>query len=328
MSAVDWFVDALRARRSVSAAEVGERFTAGFLEMASAEGIAGGMTQMAVGLQVVDPVTVDDDGAVRIPLSATSGGYAPFRVRVGVEGDRLSFFDFGPMEIEGIAIDVWATAELSDDDRDGVHAVFDDAYIDGDHGYLDAQLTTLASIALARSEDGVVGFALSDARVVDLPRLPEQVVRTAGLACVHSAHKRRGISNRLESMAMTAGGPPAAVHTLLTGRFAHPAGTNHLRKRVDLVPRIGTPPTSWQRDVAIALADVLGVESFDADTFVCRGTGRPVGQNVIEVDRDVAEAEAALFAPVDRRRGDTLLAVWWTTPPPGWDAGPPAEGGH
>jgi hypothetical protein len=286
--------------------------------MATAEGIAGGMSKMAVGLQVVDPVTVEDDGTVRIPLSATGGGYAPFRVRVGVEGNRLAWFDFGPMEIEGIAIDVWGTGELSSDDRAGLHRVFDDAYIDGDHGYLDDQLARLAHVALARGEEGVVGFALSDARIVDLPRLPQQVVRTAGLACVHSAHKRKGISNRLESMAMTAGDVPAAIHTVLTGRFAHPAGTHHLRTRVDIVPRIGEPPTAWQREVAVALAGVLGVTDFDADTFVCRGPGRPVGQNVIEVDSDVAEQEAALFAPVDRTRGDTLLAVWWTTPPPGW----------
>lgn len=318
-SSIDWFVAALRARSEVIAAEVAEHFTDGFVDLATADGIADGMTRMAVGLQVVEPVTIEDDGTVRIPLSATEGGYAPFRVRIGVEGDRLSYFDFGPMEIEGIAIDVWSTDELTDEDRLGVHRVFDNAYIDGDHGYLDDQLARLANLALARAEEGVVGFALSDARVVDLPRLPQQVVRTAGLACVHDAHKRKGISNRLESMAMTAGDVPAAVHTLLAGRFAHPAGTHHLRTRVDIVPRIDGPPTEWQREVAVAMADVLGIGDFDADTFVCRGPGRPVGQNVIEVDREVAEQEAALFAPVDRTRGDTLLALWWTTPPAGWN---------
>jgi hypothetical protein len=318
MTAVEWFVDALRARRNVAPDEVTEWFAPEFVEAVSAEGIAGGMTQMAVGLQVVDPVTVEDDGTVRVPLSATSGGFAPFRVRVGVDRDRLTFFDFGPMEIEGIAIDVFATSELAAEDTAGVHRVFDAAYVDGDHSYLDAQLSTLASIAVARGQEGIVGFALSDARVVDLPRLPQQVVRTAGLACVLSAHKRKGISARLESMAMAAGDVPASVHTLLAGRFAHPAGTNHLRRRVDLVPRLSGRPSAWQREVAIGIAAMLGVASFDAESFVCRGPGRPVGRNVIDVDDADAEAEADLFSAVDRGRGDTLLGLWWTTPPPGW----------
>ncbi|HUP84463.1 MAG TPA: hypothetical protein VM143_02240 [Acidimicrobiales bacterium] len=65
------------------------------------------------------------------------------------------------------------------------------------------------------------------------------------------------------------------------------------------------------------MAAVLRVTSFDADTFVCHGPGRPVGKNVI--DLDVPDEEAALFAPVDRTQGDTLLALWWTTTPAGWD---------
>ena len=321
MSAVEWFVEALRARREVTASEVGDRFTADFVEMAGAEGIAGGMTSMGIGLQVVDPITTEDDGTVRIPLSGVAGGFAQYRVRVGVDGERLAFFDFGPMEIEGISIDVKATAELTDAERSGLHRVFDDAYVDGDHGYLEDQLANLASIAIASSTEdevgSVVGFALSDARVVDLPRLPQQVLRTAGLSCVLSSHKRKGISSRLESMAMAFGEAPPAVHTLLACRFAHAAGLHGVRRRVELVPRPGRVATAWQREVAEAVAAVLGVTSFDRDTFVCHGPGRPVGKNVI--DLDVPAEEAALFAPVDRTRGDTLLAIWWTTPPPAWN---------
>ncbi|HUP84462.1 MAG TPA: hypothetical protein VM143_02235 [Acidimicrobiales bacterium] len=193
---VDWFVAALRARREVVAAEVAEHFTPTFVEDVSADGIAGGMSSMAIGLQVVDPITIEDDGTVRVPLGGTTT-FAQYRVRLGIDGDRLSFFDFGPMEIEGIDIEVKSTSELTDADRAGLHRVFDDAYIDGDHGYVDEQLAMLKSIALAGSvEEGVVGFALSDARVLDLPRLPGQVLRTAGLSCVLSNHKRKGISSR------------------------------------------------------------------------------------------------------------------------------------
>jgi hypothetical protein len=273
---------------------------------------------MAIGLQVVEPISTDDDGTVRIPLSATSGGFAQYRVRVGVDGDRLTFFDFGPMEIEGVDLEVKPTAELTDTERAGLHRVFDDAYIDGDHDYLDDQLATLRNVALATAADlGVIGFALSDSRVVDLPRLPAQVLRTAGLSCVLSTHKRRGISSRLESMALAAGDAPPAVNTLLASRLAHAAGLHHVRSRVAVVPRPGHRATAWHREVAAAVADLLGVASFDPTTFVCHGPGRPVGKNVI--DLDVPAEEAVLFEPVDRNRGDTLLALWWTTPPPRWD---------
>ena len=314
---VEWFVSALRARREVGAADVRAHFSADFVG-AGAEGLARGMTAMAIGLQVVDPITVEDDGVVRIPLSPTAGGFAEYRVRVGVDGDVLSFFDFGPTEIEGVDLDVKPTTELTPEERQGLHRVFDDAYIDGDHGYLEDQLRNLASIAIATAADvGAVGFALSDSRVVDLPRLPAQVFRTAGLSCVLSTHKRRGISSRLESMAMAAGDAPPAVHTLLASRFAHAAGLHHARQRVPVVPRPGHQLTAWHREVAVAVAELLGVPAFDPDTFVCHGPGRPVGKNVI--DLDVPDEEAELFAPVDRSRGDTLLALWWTTPPPGWD---------
>ena len=318
-AAVDWFVSALRARAEVSTEDVTVHFADEFVEAVGAEGIAGGMTAMAVGLQVVEPIATEPDGVVRVPLSATRGGFAQYRVRLGVDGARLSFFDFGPMEIEGVDIDVRPTSELTDGQRSGLHQVFDDAYVDGDHTYLDDQLARLPSIAIATSVDdgSVVGFALSDARVIDLPRLPAQVLRTAGLACVLASHKRRGISSRLEAMAMTAGDAPPAVHTLLASRFAHAAGLHHVRQRAAVVPRPGLQPTAWHREVAAAVAAALGIGSFDPTTFVCQGQGRPVGKNVI--DLDVPDEEADLFAPVDRSRGDTLLALWWTTPPPGWD---------
>lgn len=118
-------------------------------------------------------------------------------------------------------------------------------------------------------------------------------------------------------MAMAFGDAPPAVHLLLASRFAHAAGLHNLRRRVAIIPRPDHRPTAWQREVASAVAAVLRVTSFDADTFVCHGPGRPVGKNVI--DLDVPDEEAALFAPVDRTQGDTLLALWWTTTPAGWD---------
>lgn len=310
-----WFLDVLRARRTVTAEEVADHFTEDFVGMVSAAGLADGITKMAVGLKLVEPVGADDGDLLRIPLSPT-GGHAPFRVRIGVGEERLFHLDFGPLEIEGLTLWSQPPSELPPDDRVSVHAVFDDAYRNADHTYLDEQLDTLGTIACARTADRLVAFALSDARIGDLPGLPAQVVRTAGLSCTANDHRRQGISSRLESLAMTGGDAPAVLHTVLTSRFAHPAGIHYLRSRPDIVPRVGHTPTAWQREVAAGVAGLLGVVEFDPETFVCRGRGRPVGDNVIEVE--VPEAEQDLFRHVDRSRGDTLLAVWWTTPPPGW----------
>ncbi len=73
------------------------------------------------------------------------------------------------------------------------------------------------------------------------------------------------------------------------------------------VPAVGRAPSAWHRDVGRAIADAYGAASFDPETFVCRGRppGAPRGSAPATAD------ERALFAAVDRARGDSLLAVAW-----------------
>jgi hypothetical protein len=83
------------------------------------------------------------------------------------------------------------------------------------------------------------------------------------------------------------------------------------------VPKRGVPPTPWQQEVGAAIAAAYGVEDFDPATFVCHGSGTPIGYPVIDIDAEPDEWE--LFRPVNRDRGDSLLGmVWMGEPPEGW----------
>ncbi len=83
------------------------------------------------------------------------------------------------------------------------------------------------------------------------------------------------------------------------------------------VPRPGVRPTAWQREVGRAIADAYGEERFDPETFVCKGTGTPIGYPVI--DFEVEPVDWEVFRHVDRERGDSLLGIaWMPGAPPGW----------
>jgi hypothetical protein len=83
------------------------------------------------------------------------------------------------------------------------------------------------------------------------------------------------------------------------------------------VPRRGHRPTRWQRAVGTAIAEAYGSPGFDPETFVVRGSGRPVGFPAIEIDATPEEWD--LFAPVNRQAGDSLLGIAWNPDAPaGW----------
>lgn len=162
----------------------------------------------------------------------------------------------------------------------------------------------------------LAGFALGEARVLDLPRLPGRTVCLAGLACVDPGFRRRGLFGAMESACFTSG-VSSAARLLMCGRMAHPASFRSMRVAEGVVPRSGVRPTAWQQDVGRAVAREYGVERFDPETFVCSGAGTPIGYPVMEMD--VAPNEWEVFAPVDRTRGDSLLGLcWMPDPPPGW----------
>jgi hypothetical protein len=99
--------------------------------------------------------------------------------------------------------------------------------------------------------------------------------------------------------------------------MAHPAAFRVMAGNPTAVPRPGTSPTPWQQEIGRAIADIYGVHSFQPQTFVCKGTGKPIGYPVLEVEVEPKEWE--VFRPVDRERGDSLLGIAWSPDaPPGW----------
>ena len=154
---------------------------------------------------------------------------------------------------------------------------------------------------------------------MDVPRLPRQMVGLAGLACISPEFRRKGLFGELARRAMLANVAPPTAPLLTGGRMAHAGAFRTMSHNPTVVPKRGIAPTAWQQEVGKAIADAYGVEMFDPETFVCTGSGKPIGYPVIELEVDPEEQE--LFRNVNRDRGDSLLGIAWNpTAPPGWEA--------
>lgn len=220
-------------------------------------------------------------------------------------------------------ITVVPSSELTTPRRAAFHRLFDDSYDQADHGYLDRSLERLRFAALATvggpgEEERIVGFALGESRIVDLPRLPAQAVALAGLCCVDGDFRRAGLFRSLETRAISEGVRlQDGERILAAGRMAHPASFRVMRGRVGALPMPGVAPSAFHREVARAVADLYAVSAFDPFTFVCEGSGQPIGDPRVRIE--ATDAEWQLFSGVDRRRGDSLLALCWIPDAPtGW----------
>jgi len=209
------------------------------------------------------------------------------------------------------------TAALSGAERETLLALFRSSYRQANPAFLEKSLEALRWAALAHQEGRPVGFALGETRVMDLPRLPAQVVSLAGICCVRDELRRRGLFGRLEWLVFSAQEVPEASRRLFCGRMAHPAALRTIARIPTVLPRPGHRPTPWQREVGQAIAEAYGVHGFDPETFVCIGSGEPNGYP--DITFDVEPHEWGLFEPVNRDRGDALLAIAWAPDvPPGW----------
>jgi hypothetical protein len=224
-----------------------------------------------------------------------------------------------PDDLAGFEFEVLEARALSSSHRTALLALFDANYRDANAAFLDRSLATLRHVALGYRDELPVGFALGEARVMDLPRLADQVVHLAGICCIAPNFRRRGLLIKLELLASSATETPEAERRLVCGRMAHPAALRSIGRLPGLVPRADRSPTVWQQEVGTTIAEAYGSHGFDPRTFVCIGDGRPIGYPRIEFE--VEPHEWKVFEPVDRDRGDALLGVAWApNPPSGWEA--------
>jgi hypothetical protein len=217
-----------------------------------------------------------------------------------------------PFELE-----VVPTNDLGAQGRARVFALFRASYRAANEPYLEQSLDRFRFIATAMSAGALAGFALGEMRLMDLPRLPRQAVALAGICCVDARFRRQGLFRELEQRAFMAAGVPMGPRVLSCGRVAHPASFRTMTWNPTHVPKRHTAPTTWQREIGAVIAEAYGVGSFDPATFVCAGSGRPIGYPVL--DMDVGPDEWEVFAAVNRDRGDSLLGVcWMPDAPEGW----------
>jgi len=210
------------------------------------------------------------------------------------------------------------TAELATADLKTIHDLFDLAYEQANHGYLDQSLTRLRFLALAHDQATPVGFALADAVITPLPRMAEpQCVILAGICCIAPDYRRLGLFTYLESLAIRKSGLVIpGKRSLSCGRMAHPASFRILRGNPSVVPKYGQSPSEWQKEVGLCVAELYGV-LLDPETFVVVGKGKPIGYPKMEIK--VEEEEWLPFRAVNRDRGDSLLGLGWNPEAPeGW----------
>ncbi|HUP87529.1 MAG TPA: hypothetical protein VM143_17890 [Acidimicrobiales bacterium] len=312
----DWLVRAFEGRSTLEAA-------AGFVprrvaELHGLQAMLDGFVKATGGRQI--------DGVRRGPISSIVT--VSFAAREGVDAGALEcvldddglFLGFQSAPA-GVDIEVAPADALSPGQLSGMHELFDVAYEAADGEYLDRSLTRLGwvSMAFAADDDArLVGFSLGDVRTLDLPSIGPTPTMLAGLACVDPERRRHGLFRYLSNLSLRAAGLVSPDRRALgAGRMAHPASMRIFAVAPTLVPRPGRRPSPLQQAVGQTVAEAYGVAGFDPATFVCRGSGRPIG--FPRMTQEVEAHEWEVFEPVDRDRGDSLLAlIWHGEAPDGW----------
>jgi hypothetical protein len=220
--------------------------------------------------------------------------------------------------LQNLQTRVIQTYEITPSDLHIIHSLFDLAYEQANHDYLDQSLTKLRFLSLAHDQETPVGFALADALMSSLPRITDpQCIILAGICCIAPGYRRLGLFARLESLAIRESGIiKPGIRTLACGRMAHPASFRIMRGNPTVVPKYDQAPSEWHKEVGLCVAKLYGVH-LDPETFVVIGKGQPIGYPKIDIQ--VEEEEWLPFRSVNRDRGDSLLGMTWNPDAPkGW----------
>ncbi|MCJ7771732.1 MAG: hypothetical protein MUP22_01205 [Desulfobacterales bacterium] len=217
-----------------------------------------------------------------------------------------------------IHIKVIRTKEITTNELTLIHELFDHAYHQANHSYLEKSFSTLRYIALATLEKSLIGFAVADTIESSIPRLADpQIVMLAGICCVNSNYRRLGLFTKLELQAASASNLlKPGVGVLACGRMAHPASFRTMSQSPATIPKYGVPLSDWHKEVGLKIAKLYDV-NIDSETLIVIGKGTPSGYP--KITYDATEEEKLLFKDVDRDRGDSLLGItWFPDAPVGW----------
>ena len=213
---------------------------------------------------------------------------------------------------------VVSTAHIKPQDRAALSRLLEASYDGADDSYLDESLRAFSWLALAECDGEVVGFSFGGVRRAELPGLDgRQQVALAGIACVDERLRELGLFTSLTRRAMSTDGLDPNRPFLFAGRMAH-AVTYRTAARManNVVPAPGQRLSAWHLEVAVCVVALLECR-LEGYSMVVRGDGRPVGTPRIAYQ--ATAEEEALFAGVDRGRGDSLLTMcWFPNAPAGW----------
>ncbi len=219
----------------------------------------------------------------------------------------------------GIEVTTQSVQDLTEGQISQILALFDAAYADANHSYLLSSFEVMNWIALAMYGPVLAGFAVGDAKFVDLPRMKALcLVATYGIGCIDENFRRMGLFTRLEKAVVRASGTfQVKSHCLHCGRTAHPA-TYRFFKNIGAgcLPEPDRPLSAWHTEMVETIAALYDTKVYPG-TCVVVGKGEPIGYPRISIE--ATNAELGLFENVDRDKGEALLAMSWSPDAPkGW----------
>jgi hypothetical protein len=179
-----------------------------------------------------------------------------------------------------------------------------------DIGLLSKQVEAWVLVTQARENGKLLGYSFCT-----LERIGGTPCILVGLASVKRNSKRESVLK-----AMMADQYRRALlafpdeDVLLGTRFIDPAGYLAFKGLVDIVPSPGHKASGEERAWGRRLAKRFGAEGrIDDRTFVVTGDGSPAGcldHEALKPENLDAEV-AKFFEPLDRKRGDYLIAFGW-----------------
>jgi len=209
-----------------------------------------------------------------------------------------------------IQVDTKDCTALSDAELGEMADICADGPAGIDIGLLSKQREHWVLITQARDNGKLLGYSFCT-----LERIGGTPCLLVGLASLRRHSKRESVLKAMMTDQYRRAVLAFPDEDVLIGtRLIDPAGYLAFRGLEDIVPRPGHKASGEERAWSRRLAKRFGAEGrIDDRTFVLSGDGSPCGC----LDHEALKPEgldpaiAAFFAPLNRERGDTLVAFGW-----------------